>query len=235
MQRIQKSERVRIIQVFDPNNQLLIECSKNYSFPAKTREGAPVSLNIKGRRLPVLEVGGLVDVVFNTMSGARIKYFCVVEHSTARQLGLSLNSEKAKRFIERRRFYKIKTAINCRITDIMRDGTVNAFNPNLYGKIHDISLGGIFIAIQSGEKYKEGDIISFTTILGEHKLELSAKILRGQINQIGEFLGYGCSFVDIKSHQEDAISSYVNRIQIEDRRLEIERKKLELKLNQNEK
>jgi c-di-GMP-binding flagellar brake protein YcgR len=181
---------------------------------------------IKDKHLPELHRGAIVDVVINTKAGDRIKYFCQVDFSSANQLNITLSPERAKQLEERRRFYKIKTAINCRVSELTRDGSVEHYNPNLYGKIYDINLGGVFIAVETAERYKNGDILSFSAILNESKLEASAKVLRVKTTQEGQLEGYGCSFTTVDNHMEAMVSAYVNYLQIEERRMELEREKL---------
>jgi c-di-GMP-binding flagellar brake protein YcgR len=224
---------IKNIQIFNQRNEMILECVKNFSFPVKFVNNQPVDniLMIKGRNLPELHRGAIVDVVVNTKSGDRIKYFCQADFSSAHQLNITLSPERAKQLEERRRYFKIKTAINCRIVDLTREGAVISYNPNLYGKIYDINLGGVFINIETQEQYKENDIISFTAILNDAKFEASVRVLRSRFDSDGELTGYGCEFAAIDNHQEAAVSSYINYLQIEERRGELEREKIEKEIN----
>lgn len=219
---------IRNIQIFNQNNEMILECTKNYSFPVKYVSGKPVDnvLMVKDRNLPELHRGAVVDVVINTKAGDRVKYFCQVDFSSSNQLNITLSPERARQLEERRRYYKIKTAINCRVSELSRDGSLHHYNPNLYGKIYDINLGGVFLFVETQERYKEGDILSFNAILNESKLENSAKVLRVRTNKDGELQGYGCAFTSVDNQQEAMISAYVNYLQIEERRMELEREKL---------
>jgi c-di-GMP-binding flagellar brake protein YcgR len=139
---------------------------------------------------------------------------------------LAISAERAKQLKDHRRFYRIKTAINCRIADLTRGEAVFVYNPNLYGKIYDINIGGVFIFIETEEKYQKDDLLSFTTILNNRRLEASARVIRSQNSDHGELVGYSCSFAAITSHQEELISSYINYLQLEERRVELELEKL---------
>jgi c-di-GMP-binding flagellar brake protein YcgR len=222
------SKNIKSIQIFNQNNDLIYECTKHFSFPVKYVDNKPVDnvLMIKDKNLPELHRGAIVDVIINTRSGDRVKYFCQVDFSSNNQLNITLSPERARNLEERRRFFKIKTAINCRVVDLTRDGSTVTYKPHLYGKIYDINLGGVLIKAETAEAYKSGDILTFTTILGNNKLEASAKILRINTAKDGEISGYGCAFVSVDNAQEAMISSYVNYLQIEERRLELEREKL---------
>jgi len=219
---------IKSIQIFNQSNEMILECTKHFSFPVKFVNNKPVDnvLMIKDKHLPEFHRGAVVDVVINTKSGDRIKYFCQVDFSSANQLNITLSPERAKQLEERRRYYKIKTAINCRVSELTRDGSLQHYNPNLYGKIYDINLGGVFIMVESEEQFKNGDILSFSAILNENKFEASAKVLRVRTNNDGELEGYGCAFTTVDNHQEAMVSAYVNYLQIEERRMELEREKL---------
>jgi c-di-GMP-binding flagellar brake protein YcgR len=220
------------IKIFSEDSKLIYDCSKRYSFPVKTVRGKKVSktLLFKGSDLPELSAGDAVDVVINTKSGQSVKYFCEVKVSERGKLSVALNSERARRLYDQRRYYKIKTAINCRVVDVTRGEEVIAYNPNLYGKIEDINIGGIFVSVETDEIYKIDDYISFTVVLNESRLEASARVLRVKVSKDGEVEGYGCAFAALPEYKEEIISSYVNYIQIEERRIEQERLKLEKEL-----
>jgi c-di-GMP-binding flagellar brake protein YcgR len=222
-------DKIRSVQIFNQSNDMIYECNRNYFFPVKYVDNKPVDniMMIKGRNLPMIHRGAVVDVIIVTTGGNRIKYFCQVDFSSDKQMNITLNAARAKELEDKRRFYKIKTEINCRIVDVTRNGEVTPYTPNLYGKIQDINLGGIFVVVETQDSYKLQDLISFTTVLGEERLEASARILRVQKNREGEITGYGCAFASINSRQEEMISSHINRIQIEERRLEMEREQLE--------
>jgi len=226
---VQATDRIKNIQIFNQNNEMILEVKKNYSFPVKYEKGRAVDniLMIKGKKLPELSRGAVVDVIINTKSGDRVKYFCQVSLSTGFQINLTLNVERARQLEERRRYHKIKTAINCRIVDVTRGGELTVFNPNLYGKIYDINLGGIFVSIDTNDVYKKGDMISFTVVLAEKRLEASANVLRVQTDDNDEVVGYGCAFAALPEYQEEMISSYINYIQMEERRIELEKEKIE--------
>jgi c-di-GMP-binding flagellar brake protein YcgR len=226
---------IKSVQIFNQNNQLILECKKNFSFPVKYVNNQPVDniLMVKEHGLPELHRGAIVDVIINTKSGDRIKYFCQVDFSSTQQLNITLSPERAKQLEDRRRFYKIKTAVNCRIVDLTRDGSIVSYSPNLYGKIYDINLGGVFITIETKEKYQKNDMISFTAVLNASKIEATAKILRVKEADGGDVEGYGCAFTTVDNHLESVISSYVNDLQLEERRLELEKEKLEKEISQN--
>jgi c-di-GMP-binding flagellar brake protein YcgR len=184
-------------------------------------------LMIKGNGFPVLPKNTPVAVVIATNAGDRIKYDCRVDFSSNFQMNITLNSDKGKELEDKRRYYKIKTEINCRISDLTRGDEVTAYSPNLYGKIQDINIGGIFFTAEGDVEYSAGDVIGFTTVLGDNRLETAVKVLRVQRAPEGGIKGYGCSFVHIASYQEEMISSYINYLQIEERRLDRERRLLE--------
>lgn len=229
---MQGQDKIRKIDIYGIDNKLVLECTRGFSFPVKYIDDQPVDniLMIKGKKFPEVDRGTRVNAVITTKGGDRIKYDCQVDYSDSDQFNVTLYTSKSQELEDKRRYYKIKTEINCRVVDITRNNEVSSYNPNLYGKIQDINIGGVFIVVIGAEDYVNGDIISFTTVLGDSRLEASVKVLRVQRSAEGEITGYGCSFLSITSHQEEMISSYVNRLQIEDRQLERERDILETEL-----
>ena len=221
-------EQIRYIQIFNQRQEMVVECTKGYSFPAKTENGKIVDnvLMLKGNDFPLLAISDNVEVIIATSSGQKVKYFCSVDYSTSKKLVIMLNAARAKSHEEKRRYYRIKTAINCRVVDVTRNNNVNNFSPNLYGKIYDINIGGVLLVIDGEDNFETNDIISFTAVLGSSRLEISAKVLRTKLAADGETLGYMCSFVGVSTRQEEMISSYINYLQIEDRRLKTEMKKM---------
>jgi len=218
---MRKPNQYRSIQLYR-GNDLLLEMNKHFLFPGdKGNESAANDiLIIRGRKLPEFSVGDLLDVVAYTKGGDRVKYFCYVNYSEKRRLELKLNAEHAKSLVDNRRFYKIKTEINARVHSATRITETVTFPTNLYGRISDINLGGIFITVDDNVCFESEDFIVFSAVLGTNKLKTEAKILRVQRDKMGEIVGYGCAFTDIKPFQEEMISSYITRIQIEERQLE---------------
>jgi len=221
--------QIKTIQVLNQSGDTILDCNKGFSFLSRKVAGKLYDdvLMIKARGLPDLGAGALVNIIINTKGGDRFKYFCRVEFCSSNQLRVIIDQEKARQLENQRRYYRIKTSINCRIVDVTRGENVTTYNPNLYGKIHDINIGGVFIAIETDEKYNIDDLISFTTVLGNNKLETSMRVLRVQTNADGEIDGYKGEFAAISQRDEDMISSYINRLQLEERRIELELEKLE--------
>jgi len=228
---VQGQDKIRRIEIFATNNRLIIECTSNFSFPVKYINNRPIDnvLMIKGRNLPVLPMGTPVFVIITTKGGKRIRYSCQVGFSGSGQFNVTLFSETADEVEEKRRYYKIKTEISCRIADHMRGETFTPYNPNLYGVIQNINIGGVFLVpdeLPEDEVWDVGDVIGFTTVLGNARLETQAKVLRVQRMSNGEVKGYGCAFVHITPSQEEMISSYINYLQLEERRIEREKELL---------
>jgi len=228
---VQGQEKIRKIEIYATDNRLVIECSSNFSFPVKYINNRPIDnvLMIKGKNLPVIPMGTPVSVIVTTKGGKRIKYGCLVEFSGSSQFNVTLHSENSNEIEEKRRFYKIKTEINCRITDLKRGEVFSPYTPNLYGTIQNINIGGVFLTpdLAEDQEWQIGDIVGFTTVLGDARLETQAKVLRVQRMANGDIKGYGCSFVHITPSQEEMISSYINYLQLEERRIEMERELLE--------
>jgi c-di-GMP-binding flagellar brake protein YcgR len=85
----------------------------------------------------------------------------------------------------------------------------------------------VFVTVDAHVYFESQDFITISTVLGTNKLQVAAQILRVQKDKAGEITGYGCAFVGIKSFQEEMISSYITRIQIEERQLEREKELVE--------
>jgi c-di-GMP-binding flagellar brake protein YcgR len=226
---MQKPNQFRNIQLYR-GNDLLFEFNKHFFFPGDKGDDRTTNdiLTIRGRKLPEFAVGDLIDVVAFTKGGDRIKYFCYVNYSEKRRLELKLNVNQSKRLEDNRRFYKIKTEINARIHSATRDTETVTFRPaSLYGRVQDINLGGVFITVDDNVCFETNDFIVFSVVLGVNKLKAEAKILRVQRDKMGDIVGYGCAFTDIKPYQEEMISSYITRVQIEERQLEKKKEAME--------
>jgi c-di-GMP-binding flagellar brake protein YcgR len=226
---VKGKEKIKSIQISGQDGSLIHDCSKGFSFLTRTVNGKQVDdvLMIRGRDFPDLQQGDDADIIITKRDGSRVKYYCKVQFCSSRQLRVIISAARAKNLEDQRRFYRTKAAINCRIVDVTRGENVNSYSPHLYGKIYDINIGGIALTIESEEKYQLQDLISFTAILNNQKFEASARILRLQKSDEGEITGYRCAFAAITPRQEDMISSYVNRLQLEERRVELELEKLE--------
>ncbi|MCL2754269.1 MAG: PilZ domain-containing protein [Oscillospiraceae bacterium] len=221
-----KSSQYRSVQLYQ-NNEKILELSKYFYFPGDkgAEKSARDVLTILGRKLPEFSAGDLIDAIALTKGGERVKYACYVHYSERRRLELKFNSGHSLQ--DNRRFYKIKTEINCRVISATRGENTAEFSTSLYGRIKDINLGGVFITVDNSVCFELDDYVVFSTVLGENKLKTEARVLRVQRDKVGEIVGYGCAFTDIKPNQEEMISSYITRIQIEERRLEKKKEALE--------
>ncbi|MCL1832166.1 MAG: PilZ domain-containing protein [Oscillospiraceae bacterium] len=215
-------KHIRDVQIYNSNNTMIMSFDKNYSFPAK-RIGDKIIddiISFKGKKLPIFDESDQLSVIINMKSGERIKYFCTTAFSSLRVLELRLNAAQARTLEDKRRFYKIKIEINCRINSAMRGEETVIFPQALYGKIKDINIGGVFVSVDDNVYFEKNDIITVHAVLGHEVLEISATILRVKKNEHGEISGYGCSFTEISRHQEEMISSYINKIQFKERQIQ---------------
>jgi c-di-GMP-binding flagellar brake protein YcgR len=228
-----QQKQIKDIQVYNTDGELILEFSKNYTFPAKSDKGRVVDdvLIIRGKKLLTYTTGTEVEVVVNLKNNDRVKYFCFVEFSTARRLDLKLNAAQAEKLEDKRRFYKVRTEVNCRIHSATRDEETVVFKPtSLYGRIQDINIGGVFLSVDDNVIFEKEDQLSVSAVLGDNKLNASARVLRVQRDKEGEVIGYGCAFIAVDSQQEEIVASYVTRVQIEQRKIERERELLEKEL-----
>lgn len=109
---------------------------------------------------------------------------------------------------EKRNFFRIKVNLSAKAyimeDDLPPDGSLKSFPVH----ISDISLSGCFIVAK--KKIDNGQrIIININLPGDIGMTICAEVQREQEVNYNNSTGYGCSFMDISSHQSDILCAYI--------------------------
>jgi len=205
---------------------ILLTVTKNYTFPFKigedeeTAESQSVIVKDKSGRLPVFARNAPIRLIAHTKSGDRISYPGRIELSMESQLNVYLRTNASEVMEDRRRFYKVAEKIPCNITVITRGEKATALNPPLEFIILDINIGGIFIEHNKQVELKQEDTITVEIPEVCKETAFISKVLRVVTTPDGVIKGYGCQFPYLSTGQEELLSGFINKLQLERRKLE---------------
>ncbi|MCL2107921.1 MAG: PilZ domain-containing protein [Oscillospiraceae bacterium] len=227
--RLLEKTKVVKLEICTLKGKILLTVSKNYTFPFKLtdtdrygRSDTGQTVIIKDKNLPVFARNAPVKVVAHTRSGDRVSYPGRVDMSMERQLNIYLRTEAAETLDERRRFYKIAEEIPCLVVSIMREDILTDFEEPISFMIGDINIGGVFLNANARVEFSEQDAIEIILNSPVGETRLTAKVLRVQRTPEGEIKGYGCCFLFLNSGQEEAVAGFINKIQMDRRKLELQ-------------
>lgn len=214
--------KILSIDICKMDGTTIYRTDKNFIFPKdlnSTNDSSQLII-VKGKNLPELDANTLIYIIAYLVNGDRVKYLTKVKISTDKQLNAFITDDNSQIMQERRRFFKIKTNENGFIILIVRDGEALKNNESIKINILDINIGGIFIS--SNFEFQIGDNFKFRTDLYDERLEAEAEVLRIQKTSDGTVLGYGCKFSSSNSSQEELITRYIYKLQLEERRRRLE-------------
>ncbi|MDR0986427.1 MAG: PilZ domain-containing protein [Ruminococcus sp.] len=216
-------ERIQKLTVYDVNDRVLFSVpADKISFPKDFFRLKQTDLVvIKAKNLPVLFQGTKIVVIFEYLTGLRMKYITEVDLGSETQMNFHVGDGLALE--ERRRFYKVPVDFYGTATFMIRDEEITPFEPPIPIHFSDLNLGGIFFSCSSQE-FVVGDQIQAVFIDGE--MSLLSEILRVQKNPDDTIKGYGARFLTITSPQEERLSRFIFDCQLAER--ERRRKKEEL-------
>lgn len=209
---IDKKHIIRL-EVLSPDGEILIS-TQNFEF-AKDFFAFKKSefVAIKGNSLPNLPKGTEIDAIFYYRNGTRIKYNTKIDLASEYQVNFHLGTDYI--VLEERRFsYKTEVNVEGRIKTYTNDQGVFDFDPPyLTVNIKNINHGGVFFS--SEYEFLPEDIVELEFL--EEGFIIPTKILRRQVNDQGQILGYGCKFETMSSRYEEKISRFIFDCQIADR------------------
>ena len=168
-----------------------------------------VTVIIKGQNIMEINKNTPVEVVFYYINGDRIKYDTNVDVCTDFQLNVTIGAQSTL-LEERRRFYKLETDILAKIVLFIQDDKEIVFEKPIFCKIKNLNIGGVFLECKSEFKITDVIVIKFRVL--DQELNLAIKILRIQNLEDG-IRGYGCSFVRLRTREEEVLARYINSIQ----------------------
>lgn len=166
---------------------------------------------IKGKNIPNLHKDTPVTVIFEYRDGTRVQCDTVIDICTEHQINIHVDDGKVLE--ERRRSFKISVELPGSISFFTRDEETLQFEDPIECRIKNINLGGVFFSCDY--EFMKGDCVSLS--LFDEQMDLLTEILRLQLNNDGELLGYGCKFQGITPQQEEKIARYIFDVQLAER------------------
>jgi hypothetical protein len=204
-------EKISKVDVYDSNGTRLLS-TKEVFFPKDffRIKGKELVL-IKDKKMPLLERGQMLEVVFEYINGTRVKYLTTVDICTEYQLNFHLGDGVT--LTERRRSYKVNAEFEGCSEYYIRNEEMFYFSEPLCLHFKNINLGGTFF--NADYEFVVGDQIMMSFLDG--KIEIISEILRIQNDEQGKIQGYGCKFLNIAPHQEECIARFIFECQIAER------------------
>jgi c-di-GMP-binding flagellar brake protein YcgR len=211
------------ITAFD--GTLLLESdNEHFSFPRVFVHNMPVDniIMIKQRDLPSFAADSGVYVIAYMKNGDRIKYTGRIKLSLENQLNVQIRDEYGTVMEERRKYFKVRSALRCVISGYERDDTVYEFDHPLLATIKDVSIGGVFIE-GTDPPFRKDDVLLLNFKVENEVVGAVVKVLRLQIQRDGSLEGYGCEFVNVDKKMEGVLAKLVYNIQLQQRQEKIEK------------
>lgn len=198
-------EKISKIEIFDSKEHHL-GTTRIYSFAKSLFKSSTVGITIKCNNLPNFKKGDSVIIVFEYVNSQRYRAMTKIDAAAKGQIEVKVG--EVTEIEERRRSFKIATKEKATVYK-----TKSEKEEGIEGMILNINLGGVLL--KCDEYFNVGTIIYLNTFSGE--LEVPAKILRRQNDNNGNFVGYGCQFVDISEAEEEIVAKYILECQVAER------------------
>lgn len=211
-------DKIQKLDIYGPDGKHLL-MTKAFTFPKDFFKLKSMELvSIRSKDLPLLNKDTRITVIFEYLNGTRIKCESRVDISTDQQLNFHVDDGIVLE--ERRRSYKVKTNETAHISCIERGDEVMDLEENQAVTILNINLNGIFM--ESELELMPGDIV--TLHLLSNPIQIRTEILRRQLDDNGELMGYGCKFLDVSAAQEEKIARHLFECQVAEREKNFGRK-----------
>ncbi|MBP0958845.1 MAG: PilZ domain-containing protein [Oscillospiraceae bacterium] len=171
---------------------------------------------IKGKNLPSLPKGEMIDAIFYYRNGTRVKIRTGIDVASDQQMNFHIGNDYIV-MEERRNSFKVYIDISAKISSYKRNEDIYDFGPPpLEAVIKNINIGGIFF--NGNYSFAHNDIVTISFIRDDFVVD--AKILRIQRDEAGNVMGYGCCFDGITQQQEQIISKFIFECQLAEREKE---------------
>lgn len=198
-------DKILKIEIYDTKERHL-GTTRIYSFAKTLFKTSTVGMTIKCNNLPNLKKGDSVMLIFEYVNSQR--YRTVTRIDAASKSEIQVKVGEVTEIEERRRSFKIATKEKATVYKSKSEK-----EEGIEAMILNINLGGVLL--KCDEYFNVGTVIYINTISGE--LEVPAKILRRQNDINGNFVGYGCQFVDISEAEEEIVAKYILECQVAER------------------
>ena len=204
-------DKIKKLDIYDAQGKHLL-CTKAFTFPKDFFKLKSLELvSVKSKDLPLISKDQRITAIFEYTNGTRVKCESRVDISTEQQLNFHVDDGIVLE--ERRRSYKVSTHETAHISSIERGEEVIDLEEIQPVTILNINLTGIFMECEI-ELFPE-DIVNLHLL--SNPIEIRTEVLRRQIDDDGNLLGYGCRFLDVSSSQEQRIARHVFECQVAER------------------
>ena len=206
-------DKIQRVDIYDENGKRLLSTNA-FSFPRDFFKLKGLDLvSIKGNDLPLLSKGDNITVIFEYLNGTRIQCKTSIDLST--DLQLNFHVDDGIILEERRNSYKVNTpGVYAKILSIERgEGETTDLEDPYPAAIVNINLTGVLMKCDM--ELNVGDIIRLKLL--DDPIELNTEILRLQLDNQNNLVGYGCRFLDVTSPQEEKIARFIFNCQLAER------------------
>ncbi|MGN1105811.1 MAG: PilZ domain-containing protein [Huintestinicola sp.] len=205
-------DKIQRVDVYDESGKRLL-ATKSFSFPRDFFKVKGFELvAIKGTDLPMLSRGDKITVIFEYLNGTRIQCNTRIDLSTDLQLNFHVDDGMVLE--ERRGSYKVNTpGVYSKILHIERGEEVIELEEPHNAAILNINLTGVLMKCEI--ELNVGDIVRLKLL--DDPIEINAEVLRLQLSNEGELIGYGCRFLDVTPPQEEKIARFIFNCQLAER------------------
>ena len=205
-------DKIQRVDVYDESGKRLL-ATKSFSFPRDFFKVKGFELvAIKGTDLPMLSRGDKITVIFEYLNGTRIQCNTRIDLSTDLQLNFHVDDGMVLE--ERRGSYKVNTpGVYSKILHIERGEEVIELEEPHNAAILNINLTGVLMKCEI--ELNVGDIVRLKLL--DDPIEINAEVLRLQLSNEDELIGYGCRFLDVTPPQEEKIARFIFNCQLAER------------------
>lgn len=206
-------DKIQRVNIYDGSGKRVL-ATKAFSFPRDFFKIKGYELvAIKGNDLPILSKGDQITVIFEYLNGTRIQCNTRIDLSTDLQLNFHVDDGMVLE--ERRGSYKVNTpGAFAKLLQIKRgEEEITDLEEPFSAAILNINLTGVLMKCDI--PLNMGDIVRLKLL--DDPIELNAEILRLQLDNDGELMGYGCRFLDVTPPQEEKIARFIFNCQLAER------------------
>lgn len=168
----------------------------------------------------ILKEGMNVKVLLTSEVYGLMPFRCTVTDVPKRfaiqqYIGLNLKIEEELPSLQRRRDIKVRLTNMKAEVELLDIATGKPSGKTCEGIVADISASGLLFVTREELVENEQFLVPLPAV--DKQLKLRAKVIRTQREREG-YTGYGCSFVDLRTGQEEMLRQYVFKAQVMQRK-----------------
>ena len=204
-------EKIKKVDIYDVKGEHVLTSSA-ITFPKDFfRIKSQELVVIKDKNMPQLDKAQPITVIFEYMNGTRIKYDTKIDICTEMQMNFHVDMGEILE--DRRSSFKVKTEFDGICKFFIRNEEPVMFDSPLPVHFANINLGGVLFSADFD--FEKGDNVNLVFMDGG--MELMGEILRRQMADTGELVGYGCKFLDVTHAQEETLAKFIFQCQVTER------------------